>query len=320
MFASGSPYSPFFTSGLLLSSSPAAMSSLHKRGSLPTIKSASTGSVDRSSSFYFDAAGRDPTQFRSFLSLDLAESQSLRSFSTRRPSLSTRRIDVDCSLATPIATRTASERNPRPSRGSIPSAKPVPLTLLPEIPQKSLPTSPRSQGLDDHLRLIQPRASPMIQRRSTARSWTTVSTGYRKTKRSDALAQLEGRVKPPVLTIPKNFMCMSDDEGDDGEDSDSDSDSFFQDSDSVDLPVFADRHLTMAFAAPSDRDSEVLPSPVTLVHRLPLTPVDVESKSQSSSKSPSKARPWLPLTSFIELQDQEDGRWGYRSFIQISIA
>lgn len=101
MFLKDSPYSNFFTSGLLSgfqsSEAPSqaidgnGLDSLHRRGSLPV-----TGSVypsvrdssDDGSAFYFSLHfSRDSREFRSFLSLDLADSQSLRSVSWSRKTL-----------------------------------------------------------------------------------------------------------------------------------------------------------------------------------------------------------------------------------------
>ena len=71
MFASNSPYSPFFTSGLLCHSIFDGI----RRGSLPT-----DSSKDVQSPFIFS----NQPEYRSFLSLDLAESQSMRSASLKR--------------------------------------------------------------------------------------------------------------------------------------------------------------------------------------------------------------------------------------------
>ena len=71
MFASNSPYSPFFTSGLLCHSIFDGI----RRGSLPT-----DNSKDVHSQFLFS----NQPEYRSFLSLDLAESQSMRSASLKR--------------------------------------------------------------------------------------------------------------------------------------------------------------------------------------------------------------------------------------------
>jgi hypothetical protein len=97
MLSAASPYSSFFTSGLLFegfSTAPPSVEDLGpRRGSLPNdmpptlcgtsqkIQSPSDGS----SAFYFTLQPRrDTVALRSFLSLDLAESQSIRSASIRR--------------------------------------------------------------------------------------------------------------------------------------------------------------------------------------------------------------------------------------------
>jgi len=86
-----SPYSPFFTSGLLsttTSRSPSPDISLGpRRGSLPTNAPPrmTTSIADESAAFYFTLQPkRDVIEYRSFLSLDLAESQSMRSASLKR--------------------------------------------------------------------------------------------------------------------------------------------------------------------------------------------------------------------------------------------
>jgi hypothetical protein len=92
MFHTRSPYSPFFTSGLLSpQTSPTASLSDYdftpRRGSLPSDAppSYASSTADDASMFYFTLQpARDKDQYRSFLSLDLAESQSLRSHSTKR--------------------------------------------------------------------------------------------------------------------------------------------------------------------------------------------------------------------------------------------
>lgn len=76
MFASNSPYSPFFTSGLLSHS----IFDGPRRGSLPTDKSKD---VHQPQSIF-----SNQPEYRSFLSLDLAESQSMRSASLKQKSFS----------------------------------------------------------------------------------------------------------------------------------------------------------------------------------------------------------------------------------------
>jgi hypothetical protein len=93
-FFTTSPYSDFLTSGLIspLSSSPSSLRSHDsqelylRRGSLPTDSPPSyiSSTTDDASMYYFTLQPkRDKNSFRSFLSLDLAESQSLRSHSTK---------------------------------------------------------------------------------------------------------------------------------------------------------------------------------------------------------------------------------------------
>lgn len=96
MFRTGSPYSPFFTSGLLSESFDSSSSSTtgsqyidyRRRGSLPDVASGHAASPPKAadqSAFYFTLQPkRDANEFRSFLSLDLAESQSLRSGSEKQ--------------------------------------------------------------------------------------------------------------------------------------------------------------------------------------------------------------------------------------------
>jgi hypothetical protein len=86
MFHSHSPYSPFFTSGLFSARAQDVPTS-PRRGSLPTDTPASrdAAATEDVSAFYFTLqARRDEDEFRSFLSLDLAESQSMRSASLKR--------------------------------------------------------------------------------------------------------------------------------------------------------------------------------------------------------------------------------------------
>ena len=90
MLSSPSPYSSFFTSGLLSegsSSSPSSIEDLGpRRGSLPSNTPPSPSSINlhssahEASAFYFSLQPRrNSFALRSFLSLDLAESQSIRS-------------------------------------------------------------------------------------------------------------------------------------------------------------------------------------------------------------------------------------------------
>jgi hypothetical protein len=169
-----SPYSPFFTSGLLSASPPSSPSpephSHPRRGSLPTDNSPSflRSSVSEDSSAFYCTLQpkRDKQEFRSFLSLDLAESQSMRSFGKHRgtgrfskssalPEVSIFQkyscvssfrlvtqlllIGYRTVLEVPLSTTNRiSLRSSRDSIRSIPSPKPVPSVSLPSVP--SLPS------------------------------------------------------------------------------------------------------------------------------------------------------------------------------------
>lgn len=82
MFPTHSPYSQFFTSGLFNRSIQPDVPLSPRRGSLPTDPRDAPEDV---SAFYFTLQPRrDEEHLRSFLSLDLAESQSMRSASLKR--------------------------------------------------------------------------------------------------------------------------------------------------------------------------------------------------------------------------------------------
>ena len=71
MFSSGSPYSPFFTSGLFVASAvPDDTPVGPRRGSLPTDSLSTRAPAPATASYY-----ATQKEYRSFLSLDLAESR-----------------------------------------------------------------------------------------------------------------------------------------------------------------------------------------------------------------------------------------------------
>ncbi|KAF8900077.1 hypothetical protein CPB85DRAFT_166215 [Mucidula mucida] len=219
MFRTGSPYSPFFTSGFLLSQSDYA------------------------------------EDLRSFLSFDHAEASSLPPYVLNPTSL----------LSAADNMYRALPDSPR----FLPSPKPAPSTVLPSPP-------------------------------AIARTPSTASTRYRRLKRSDALAQLEGKGKRPVLaTISQNFMSMTDDEGDDEMSSDESSD---DDESFIELPPSIRRH---AYSQSS---------PTVLTN---TSPSFFSTKTHSIS-SRSKHTSLQPLQSFMDLKDEDSWRW--RSFIEISVA
>ncbi|KAF9475226.1 hypothetical protein BDN70DRAFT_898349 [Pholiota conissans] len=155
MFHSHSPYSPFFTSGLLSARVPDVPTS-PRRGSLPTDAPAAPREEDVSAFYFTLQSRRDEDEFRSFLSLDLAESQSMRSASLKRKaSASTGRTGrsvrtlskpsenlfrfpriSEVPLPSPApASAPLRMRFSRDSLRTIPSPKPAPSITLPDLPK-----------------------------------------------------------------------------------------------------------------------------------------------------------------------------------------
>ncbi len=241
MFATHSPYSPFFTSGLLSAGSRPHSPDVPlspRRGSLPTSR------ADDVPAFYFTLHHEDA--YRSFLSLDLAESQSMRSASLKRKANTPYRFpyvalcvypppaDIPqdaypkllprqpCACASP-ATRCAQSRRPSPRR---PSHSPL-CPRSPARPRVCPPSSSRPPSISASQRAQFPRlcASTLPLAAPSVHTTSTVSTRARVSNRSAALARLEGRYRRPnTAPLPKrNFMSMSDDEDDEDAASDSDS-------------------------------------------------------------------------------------------------
>ncbi|TFK71369.1 hypothetical protein BDN72DRAFT_464323 [Pluteus cervinus] len=314
-----SPYSPFFTSGLLSdqcssSPSPSRCSSPEffpgpRRGSLPTDSSAEVEEAarakraDESLAFYQTLQPkRDTSEYRSFLSLDLAESQSLRSVSMRRKtgSMKSSKPRFDCIPEHPVPALPTSPLRARFSRDSLralPSPKPAPSVSLPEPPKMSpttsqpprLPSIPRTPTL--RMSSLEPaplspvRISTPPQSNKRSRHGTLVSTASTTTRginRSDALARLEGQLSPKrkakkPKTIRTNFMSMSDDE-----------------SDMDDLVFVLNEKAEMG---------------------LPLS-----KRLSSTHHSNTRRRPdgsALHLNSFIDFYTDNDQSWKWRSFIEI---
>ncbi|TDL23807.1 hypothetical protein BD410DRAFT_787087 [Rickenella mellea] len=244
-------YSSLFTSGLLSEShTPTGLKAFpqwprpskiadQRRGSLPVSVNSSTSMSFRNStnsmasgySYYVVMQRRRTSkQLRSFLSLDLAETQSTRSGSTRRRATSPPPLKhkgsfvsisdfpmgqsfADFPLPSPIAeerqSSTTLHRASRESMRSVPSPKPIPSSSLPPLPTPKAAPQP--------LRVQTPADFPSHRHSDSFASVasTAVSSGYRRKRRGDALARLEGRSRPPVqVSQPGNFMSMSDDEDD----------------------------------------------------------------------------------------------------------
>ncbi|KAF5351551.1 hypothetical protein D9758_007241 [Tetrapyrgos nigripes] len=361
MFRSASPYSAFFMSGLQSSSDD-----FRRRGSLPTdsLKRPSTKTLE--------------VQDRSFLSLDLAESQSMKS--VIRNSSSTGSFTFAEFDRSPALRRVRSSRD---SLRNIPSAKPVPSTTLPDLPSPLLatititntpaalppspafqfpPSSPSPSKSKIHVIAPVPGPStlptivaPVPRRQNSFATWkssSSVSTRYKRTRRSDALARLEGRY-PAALPYKKGFsvgsrkgfLDLSDDE-DDGDDEfgfGGDCDDDF-----VDLPIdFASMSCrTSVYGSPLDDDEDVIVSRSPVQRRTRSIrsnrsrafsqSISYSSQALASSKpkttpSPPRRRrsrtvTMFPLTSFIDLKadnsasKENDEERGWRSFIEISLS
>ena len=253
---------------------------------LPSASVAETNaSIASGESFYFTFKRRkNPSVYRSFLSLDLAESQSLRSASIRakesidgispRAAASFLGANVYPSyVAYQILPKSIS--NIRPSFAAVyspppPSSPPASPTSLHSVPDyertdnpfgvtfsptnrrtvflhSPVPRRPISIGLSSKrsvspMRFASPPPSPPlvphfddpVSPTTTTTSSSiflsrasTVSSGYRRAQRVDALKRLEGRgadgaVGRLVPRLSQNFMSMSDDEDDGIEEEDED--------------------------------------------------------------------------------------------------
>ncbi|KAJ6591624.1 hypothetical protein DFH09DRAFT_179953 [Mycena vulgaris] len=341
-FFTSSPYSDFLTSGLLSppSSSP---SSLHshdsdfdlgpRRGSLPTDSPPSyiSPAADDVSMFYFTLQPkRDKDQLRSFLSLDLAESHSLRSHSIRRKP-STRRqsreppfaVDFqipDSPSLLPPSSPMGLHRSSASSLRALPSPKPAPVSTLPSVPLH--PSSPRSPVIEVVVSrtptpvAIQalPQRKPSLASQVTRASATTstVSTRYRRTRRNKALACLEGRRPMPAPASPSdNFMSMSEDED---EEEDVPAPRPASQEDLLDLSL-SDDQLIMLIAGLDDGD----------LHSASSSPPSSKPSSRGSSARSASTQPRrrrktsLVLKSFMDFHNDEDNsRWSWRSFIEVA--
>ena len=302
-----SPYSAFFTSGLLsVNEYPSSNDSL-RRGSLPvTVNSCHSVNVnDDGSVFYFSMQPkRNLKESRSFLSLDLAESYSVRSASLKRKAQPY--VSVNPFRLGLIFDRISTVES---AFGFMPAAKPVPSTALPAIPKNRVLNSYTGMSISKY--------AP-IRRRGTYNTSSTVSTGYRRVKRNDALARLEGRTRPPT----PNFMHL-DDEDDEGDDWD-----IVQHASPVDIASPQDHHhttatsLTTLMSVMMEDENIILPSSPAEKSRASSTQsyhsaITNNTRSSSSGKKRARASSWLPLRSFIDLEDAP-GSAPWRSFIEIS--
>ncbi|EKM81871.1 hypothetical protein AGABI1DRAFT_105314 [Agaricus bisporus var. burnettii JB137-S8] len=297
MFRAHSPYSPFFTSGLF---------------------SESLSSHDDQSAIYLDVVFSDDEHYRSFLSLDLAESLSVCSYSVRR-TLPRHKFHI-------------SKSSSRDSLRSMPSPKPVPSTTLPPPPGRStrIASAPRLPSLPPLPSLeldLSPRKSTSSLKQPSARHIATrqpsiASTRTRLRNRAAALALLEGRQGPQVPSLPrpsrqlKNFMSMSDDEDDDESDilplSDPEDDAM----DSFD-PSYEPEDIVLPVLPPR---SSQLSGAVRSKHSKHGGRKVSRRRTQHKSE---KALEWFPLKSFIDFCNENDDdtastNWNWRSFIEFA--
>ncbi|KAG6891229.1 hypothetical protein C0995_008481 [Termitomyces sp. Mi166 len=319
MFRTGSPYSPFFTSGLLYDST------VPRRGSLPA--------DSRPSAFYFTL--QPTSDYRSFLSLDLAESLSLRS-STLRPKDPAKVFTFAQIPETELPPPHPSLRlrRSRDSLRTIPSPKPAPSITLPDVPKPHSPspsTPPRlpsiapSPPLGLSLECASHSAPALVVSRTETpedlvelakrNSMSSVSPTVRKINRSHALARLEGRTnstRRKPKPIKRNFMSMSDEESE----GDDHGDDEFQN---------AANPRRFALSVINEPEDLVLPPalPLSEPKTAPIGgrfPSEVRSKSTSPRKRQTTAKDWFPLKSFIDLQagDDDNTKFSWRSLIEVA--
>ncbi|KAG7093490.1 hypothetical protein E1B28_007165 [Marasmius oreades] len=359
MFGSGSasPYSSFFMSGFQHAShsSPVSPSSsvdeddwfmpdFRRRGSLPTEDSAS---VEKQLSVTKPKSTRE----RSWLSLDLASQRtsSIRSMPLPKP------VPSMCLPALP----TLSERTPSPVPSSVlmplsteisPRNSQLRTSCASSVASKAStrrvsflpipPSSPKTASYASKPSSVVVSLNPLARSNSTVTKKTssTVSTRYRRARRTDALARLEGRAShwegrfswSPVAARKNsvkrsyNFMSMSDDEADsDVEESFFDigfdfssSDSHHRIHSSPDVPI-----------SPTDAASVWTTSPISPASQQPPMPSVTLSRALTHKRQRSHTLSQLlpGLTSFIDLdKETTDGtrrdnkRWRGRSFIEIA--
>ncbi|KAF7370642.1 hypothetical protein MSAN_00697200 [Mycena sanguinolenta] len=346
-----SAYPSFILSGLLSppSSSPSSLHSRDsfefapRRGSLPTDSTTQSysSSADEGSMYYFTLQPRrDKNEYRSFLSLDLAEAQSLRSHSTRRKrsKYQSREPPFAVDFQIPDSPTLLPPRSPMRSRNSpssspriVPSPKgPAPISSLP-----SVPPSPRSQTIEVSvsrtptpvaIQAVPQRKASVVSHATRASATTsTVSTRYRRKRRNKALACLEGR-RPAVPTPSPsaNFMSMSEDEDEDDEDVQFERlPSPDMDADLLDMSL-TDDQLIMLIARLDDGDLRSAPSPPRsdANSKASSRGSNGSTRTRGSSVQPSPRRrnkATLGLKSFMDFHNDEDSsRWSWRSFIEVA--
>ncbi|EGO20538.1 hypothetical protein SERLADRAFT_373313 [Serpula lacrymans var. lacrymans S7.9] len=300
--------------------------------------------TEEGSAFYFTLqTGRDTIELRSFLSLDLAEHNMPPTHLGRKPSNASkfttwssasdalspraeRPLRTFNSPPSPIPTL---RRPSRESLRSIPSPKPAPSSILPDIPQildrpPRLPSIPPSPPLSIFPSLHRSSSSapaainicsqvtspspPSPKASSSVRSGS-ISSRDRQRIRMDTLACLEGRSSAgdhiPRSRLRHNFMSMSADEDEDTE--------------NVVSPTFQINVEEFAAVAAVEEEEDVVipPSPhKPLASRLLPAPRRTPAQPQSRKRG-STIESWFPLRSFIDLKEDDLPSWNWRSFIEI---
>ncbi|KAH7913054.1 hypothetical protein BJ138DRAFT_1082357 [Hygrophoropsis aurantiaca] len=339
-------YSPLFTWGLLADKCMGTSSRrTHAKpvdAPAPAYSGASQKTqvlADDASAFYFTLhGGRDTIEFRSFLSLDLAEHNRLKGVHRRKPSNMSKSTSWTCTSSAqppfdmsvepePIANATLPvlptlRRSSRESLRHIPSPKPAPSSSLPDVPTPSdMPSCSHSSSLSPIIPSLHrsSHSTPVISsgefvpapsspRSSSLRS-ASISSHDRRKSRMDALACLEGRSRAAGRILPSrlrgNFMSLSEDEDDEPE---------------VPMASPATPQIQVedfcSFADIEDEEDAIIPS----LSRKHLSPKTTSKPHQSAPvqrrKRGSTIDSWFPLKSFIDLKDDELS-WNWRSFIEI---
>ncbi|KAG2142920.1 uncharacterized protein EDB93DRAFT_1105402 [Suillus bovinus] len=334
-----SSYSPLFTLGLL-AERRAGLSSAHSID-LPAVPSTSTATSykahnnaaadDHASAFYFtlQMGKRDTVELRSFLSLDLADSNRSIAAHRRKQSIMSKSTSWTCThdvtsihdlsrierrpafaRLPPLSSASALHRSSRESLRQIPSPKPAPVSsTLPEPPTSlDRASSSKPPPSATSTSFSTPLLSPISPsgKGSSLRS-SSITSHQRRKSRMDALACLEGRSRAanriPRSSLRKNFMSMSDDEDDEAKGLSS-----VGNTPSIQVEDFG------SFADIEDEGDAIVPSSKHLSPKQATFPRSVSKPTKRPRRSTMDT--WFPLKSFIDLKD-DDLTWNWRSFIEI---
>ncbi|KAG1723237.1 uncharacterized protein EDB91DRAFT_1209805 [Suillus paluster] len=333
-----SSYSPLFTLGLL-AERRAGISSPNRKQSIPSSSCSgaphkahpAAAADDHASAFYFtlQTGQRDTVEFRSFLSLDLADSNRSIASHRRKPSTMSKSTSWTCTsditsardlsrierpafaLLPPLPSACALRRSSRESLRQIPSPKPAPISsTLPE-PPTAPNSSPPSKSLPSATNpsFSAPLLSPTVSsgKVSSLRS-SSITSHQRRKSHMDALACLEGRSRAanriPRSNLRNNFMSMSDDEDDDPK-----TPSSLPNAPFIQIEDFG------SFADIEDEGDVIASSPEYRSPKQATFPRTVSQPVKRQRRGTVDS--WFPLKSFIDLKD-DDLSWNWRSFIEIS--